>query len=100
MVGDRIQDVRRFFGETQEELAKALHLSVHTVRAWEQGKSQISIDSLEAVCRHYNVSADYLLGLTDDDPVMTRRRRESLTPQNKMAVKQFEEFLIYKQSHN
>lgn len=99
MIGDRIQEVRRFRGETQQQLADALHLSVHSVRAWEQNKSSIGIDSLIAICKHYDVSADYLLELIDIDPGMAKIQREKLTPENRIAVRRFEEYLLDRQSN-
>ena len=36
--GDDIVALRRFTGLTQEEFAKALAISVHTLRNWEQGR--------------------------------------------------------------
>jgi len=36
--GDDIIALRRFTGLTQEEFAKALAISVHTLRNWEQGR--------------------------------------------------------------
>lgn len=36
--GDDIVALRRFTGLTQEQFAKALAISVHTLRNWEQGR--------------------------------------------------------------
>jgi putative transcriptional regulator len=36
--GDDIVALRRFTGLTQEEFARALAISVHTLRNWEQGR--------------------------------------------------------------
>jgi DNA-binding transcriptional regulator YiaG len=36
--GRDIADLRRFLGLTQVEFAKALDISVHTLRNWEQGR--------------------------------------------------------------
>ena len=36
--GDDMQALRRFVGLTQEAFAKALGISVHTLRNWEQGR--------------------------------------------------------------
>ena len=36
--GDDIIALRRFTGLTQQEFAKALAISVHTLRNWEQGR--------------------------------------------------------------
>ena len=97
MIGERIQSIRRYYGETQQQLADSIHLSVHSIRAWEQNKSSITIDSVKAICAHYKISADYLLEMTDDDPDIARARRDALTAENRSMIKRLEEFLIHEQ---
>ncbi len=97
MIGERLANVRRYHGDYQENLANKLHVSIHTVSSWEQGKSSPSHADLVAICRLYGVSADYLLGLTDDDPVFSERRRtERFTPEERAEIRNFEEYLLYK----
>lgn len=38
--GDDIAALRRFVGLTQAEFARAMGISVHTLRNWEQGRRQ------------------------------------------------------------
>lgn len=38
--GDDIATLRRFVGLTQAEFARAMGISVHTLRNWEQGRRQ------------------------------------------------------------
>ena len=65
MIGERLQEIRKDNGDTQQDLANKLHASLYAVRCWEQGKSDPSHDTLAAICRLYDVSADYLLGLSE-----------------------------------
>ena len=44
--------------------------SCHAIRCWEQNKSDPSHDTLVAICKLYHISADYLLGLTDEDRML------------------------------
>ena len=99
MIGERLQEIRRDHGDTQQSLAAKLRVSKPTVQAWELGKSSPSHDMLVTVCRMYEVSADYLLGLTDIDPAYVKRRQETLSPDNLAALKSYEEFLHWKQRH-
>ena len=97
MNGERLADVRKDHGDRQEDLARKINVSLPTVRSWEQGKSSPSHTDLVAICRLYHVSSDYLLGLTDDDPLFTERRRaERFTPEERADIRRFEEFLLYK----
>ena len=69
------------------------HASLYAVRCWEQGKSDSSHDTLVAICRLYGVSADYLFGLTDDDPIYSQRRQKNnLNQENLATLKRFEAF--------
>lgn len=50
----------------QAELAKVLHTYRQQVSLYEAGKREMRSGQIRAICEHYNVSADYLLGLTDE----------------------------------
>ncbi len=97
MIGARLANVRRYYGDSQQQLANKVHVSIHTVSSWEQGKSNPSHNDLVAICQLYGVSSDYLLGLTNDDPIFTgKRRTERFTPEERAEIKVFEEYLLYK----
>ena len=94
MVGERLNDIRKDAGESREQLAALLNVSVHTIQSWELERSAPSHDMLVAICRHYHVSADFLLGLSDEDPLLCRGR---LTNENAAALRKFEAFLLNEQ---
>lgn len=98
MIGERLQDIRKDHRDTQQDLANKLHASLYAVRCWEQDKSDPSHDTLVAICKLYGVSADYLLGLTDEDPIYScNRQKNRLNPENPTALKKFEAFLYHEQ---
>ena len=49
----------------QTELARAVGVSKQCISDYKAGKSQPSLDTLFLICRYLDVSADFLLGLTD-----------------------------------
>ena len=99
MIGERLQEIRKDHGDTQQTLADKLNVSLYAVRCWEQDKSAPGHDTLVSICRLYQVSSDYLLGLSDDDPLYTQKRQQqSLSPENLATLKRFEDFLITEQS--
>lgn len=51
--------------ESQQDLADEIGVSRSLVKAWESGDRKIKIDDLISLSKHFHVSADYLLGLTD-----------------------------------
>lgn len=56
-------DVRHDHDETQRDLAKALGYHQVQIARYEKGKVTPPISYLQLFCKHYNVSADYLLDL-------------------------------------
>lgn len=64
-LGEKLQELRRQRGLTQEELAAALFVSRTAVSKWESGRGLPSIDSLQALSRYFGVSIDHLLS-TDE----------------------------------
>lgn len=88
-------------GETQEDLAKAFHVSVPTVRTWERDKASPSHEVLIALCKRYGTSADYLLGLTDYDPSDEhRKQQQKLTHAEQDEMHNYEEYLLWKRNKN
>ena len=58
---EKLQELRKQKGLTQEELAKALFVSRTAVSKWESGRGYPSIDSLKAISAFFSVSVDQLL---------------------------------------
>ena len=62
----RVKKLRKGRGEQQKDLAEAIGATQASISDIENGRKATSFDKLAAICRHYNVSADYLPGLTDE----------------------------------
>ena len=58
---ERLQELRKRKGLTQEELAQALYVSRAAVSKWESGRGYPSIDSLKAMAKFFSVTIDELL---------------------------------------
>lgn len=61
----RIKDLREDNDLTQKEIAETLNLHLTTYQRWESGEREIPTHIIKALCRYYNVSADYILGFTN-----------------------------------
>ena len=72
-VYSRIRDLREDNDETQEQVAKKLHQYTTTYRRWETGETEIPTHMLKELCKIYNVSADYILGFTDEKKPLPKR---------------------------
>ena|SRR5579859_17717 len=64
--GDRIKTTREALGLSQRELAHLCGLGTNQIHRYENGKSDISGTYLAIIAKKLGVSADYLLGLSDD----------------------------------
>lgn len=62
----RLHDLRIDNDLRQEDVAKILKISGQAYGMYENGKRGLPIDVLITLCKFYNVSADYVLGLSDD----------------------------------
>lgn len=51
--------------EKQIETCKAIGITQQQYSDYETGKNTINVRYLKNLCEHWNVTADYLLGLTD-----------------------------------
>ena len=58
---EKLQELRKSRGLTQEELAAALYVSRAAVSKWESGRGYPSIDSLKQLSDFFTVSIDSLL---------------------------------------
>ena len=65
MFKDRLKECRLECGLTQLQVANALGLTLPAICQYEKGVREPSLDILVKLCKLLNVSADYLLGLTD-----------------------------------
>ena len=72
----RIKKIRRVSKESQVDLAEALKLSQSQVSAMETGRQTTTMENLYKICKHYNVSADYLIGLTDEPRPLDGNQKE------------------------
>lgn len=99
MIGELLAETRKDHGDKQVDLARKLNVSIAAVRSWEQEKSSPPHEMLVAICRLYKVSADYLLGLSNVDPVYVQRRRLNRFSEKELEeIQLFEEYLLWKKA--
>ncbi len=64
--GEKIKELRKEKGLTQKMLAEKIGQAQSTIFYWEQNKQEPTISSLKKLCEVFEVSADYLLGATEE----------------------------------
>lgn len=63
---ERLRALREDNDLTQEQIARVLGTSQTMYARYERDANELPLRHLAALCRFYNVSADYVLGLTRD----------------------------------
>lgn len=61
----RLRDLREDKDLKQDDIARILKITRQQYQLYESGKRKLPIDLLTELCKFYNVSADYILGLSD-----------------------------------
>ena len=61
----RIRDLREDHDKTQKEIADILGTSQTMYARYERGANELPIHHLITLCKYYNVSSDYILGLSN-----------------------------------
>jgi len=62
----RIKNTREDKDYTQKEIATILKTSQSYYAQYENGHRKLPIEHLITLCKFYNLSADYLLGIIDE----------------------------------
>ena len=62
---ERIRALREDSDKTQTQIAQLLKIGQKTYSDYELGKTRIPVDSLIVLARQYNVSMDYICGVSD-----------------------------------
>ena len=86
VLGERLAEIRNAAGETQHELAEAIGVKRETVVQWEHGTRHLKAEAVVTIAQHYNISADYLLGL----PPVDKRNEDT-----QFALRNLTQSIIY-----
>lgn len=72
---EKLQELRKQKGLTQEDVAQALFVSRTAISKWESGRGYPNIDSLKAISKFYGVTVDDLLS---GDELLTIAEEETI----------------------
>ncbi len=79
---EKLTQLRKARGITQEQLAEQLGVSRQAVSRWESGDSTPDMLNLVGICRYFGVSSDYLINddfSSDEDIPVVRQKNEELS---------------------
>ena len=80
-LNEKLQELRKQKGLTQEELAAALYVSRTAISKWESGRGYPSIDSLKAIAAFFGVTIDMLLS---GDELLTIAEEDTKQKENRL----------------
>ena len=64
-VYQRLKDTREDADKKQEDIASVLHITRQQYQLYESGKREMPMHHFVTLAKYYNISLDYLAGLTD-----------------------------------
>ena len=65
MIGERLLDLRKEAGLTQDDLAAILSINKHSISSYERNINEPPDEIKIQIAEYFGVSVDYLLGITD-----------------------------------
>ena len=83
-IGNKINQLRKLSGMTQEQLAEKLNVSRQTISKWESGSSSPDIESVVKVSEIFQVSLDDLL--KEGEASVTNKNDERITLEDLVRV--------------
>ena len=75
---EKLQELRKNRGLTQEELAEGLYVSRTAISKWESGRGYPSIDSLKEISNYFSVTIDELLSSEKLLSIAEREKKTNL----------------------
>lgn len=107
---NRLKQLRLSHKLTQSELANILGLKPTAISNYESKRNEPSFEKLIALSEYFDVSCDYLLGVTDSylpvggevldkDIVEFYKMYQQLNQENVIELKKYLQYLLYKQNN-
>lgn len=105
---NRLKDLREDMDKNQEQIAQIIGTSQSYYAQYENGKRALPFDRVVELAKYYNVSLDYIAGLTNDKKGLTKsqlsedvshlvKSYELLSERRKGKLEQFLQQLIDEQ---
>lgn len=91
-IGGRLKELRREMDCTQSKLADVLGVTQDSISLWENDKRVPDTQYIVAMAKFFDVTTDYLLGLTDEYKSVRfseENRRLNLPPEENALLKKY-----------
>ncbi len=85
-IAERLQELRKKTGYSQEQIADMLEISRQAVSKWESGQGKPEIDNIIKLTHIYNVSTDYILLGTENKMVVPTLEKKNFPKEYRQAI--------------
>ena len=75
---DRLYNLRKKKGLTLDELGAALNIQKSTLWRYEKNETDPSLENAKKIAHYFNVSMDYISGITDNKSISNGISKEEL----------------------
>lgn len=90
--GEKLKEIRKRFGFTQEELSELINVSRQAITKWERDEGLPDITNLQELSKLFGLTIDYLLSNDNNLPALTLRK-ELNKDKYKSKLSMYEEVL-------
>ena len=85
-IAERLQELRRKSGYSQEQVAEKLGISRQAISKWESGQGNPEIDNVVKLTEIYNVSADYILLGRENNTIVSEPEKKTMSKEARIAL--------------
>lgn len=85
-IAERLQELRRKSGYSQEQVAEKLGISRQAISKWESGQGNPEIDNVVKLTEIYNVSADYILLGRENNIIVSEPEKKTMSKEARIAL--------------
>lgn len=85
-IAERLQELRKKAGYSQEQVAEMLGISRQAISKWESGQGNPEIDNVIKLTEIYHVSADYILLGQESNPIVSTPEKKRLSKEARKAI--------------
>ena len=72
--GEKLKEIRKRFGLTQEKLSGLINVSRQAITKWENDEGLPDITNLQELSKLFGITIDYLLDKDNNLPALTLRK--------------------------
>jgi len=103
MIGERLRELRKSNGVTQEELADVIGVKKSTISLYENNRSDPADEYKIGIAKYFNISLDYLIGVIDHEVCYYNERKflkfpDEISEEEEKLINEFISFIYHRRT--